>query len=132
MLSPKPELERIGGRLRISRNQLGFSQASLAKKLGLSTQAYNAYEAGKRALPILVLTQLCRDFELDADWLLFGTNHEARDGFELSLNKYLEDENIRISNPKRQAIVDNWYKSLKEGKEVPIEDLHTWIEIMRE
>jgi len=132
LLSPKPELERIGGRLRISRNQLGFSQARLAKKLGLSTQAYNAYEAGKRALPILVLTQLCRDCELDAVWLLFGTNPEARDGFEIALNEHLSNEKVRIPEPKRRAIVDNWYKSLQDGKEVSMEDVHTWIEMMKE
>ena len=81
MLKRKPELEQIGGRLRISRNEIGISQMSLAKRLGLSTQAYNAYEAGKRALPILVLTKLCRDFDIDPVWILLGTNHKALDGF---------------------------------------------------
>ena len=51
---------------------------------------------------------------------------------EISLDQHLTEENIRIRGEKRGAIVARCYQSHVEGCEVSDDDVHTWIELVRE
>ncbi|MGN0520935.1 MAG: helix-turn-helix domain-containing protein [Candidatus Fimenecus sp.] len=42
--------------------------------LGITRQQYQLYESGKRKLPIDKLVQLCRFYNISADYLLGFTN----------------------------------------------------------
>ena len=56
----------------------------------------------------------------------------ALEGFETALDRHLSATDIRLKSEKRGAIVARWYRSFLEGKEIPLDDVHTWIELLRE
>ncbi|MBQ4808899.1 helix-turn-helix transcriptional regulator [Phaeobacter sp. HS012] len=129
----------IGVRLAITRNEIGLSQADMAKVIGVSLRAYHSYEKGDRGLPIEALVALHEKFKSDVNWILLGVKSarvehdiEALQEFETSLDRYLADQGITIKSEKRGAIVARWYRSLTDGKEIQMEDVYTWIELLKE
>jgi transcriptional regulator with XRE-family HTH domain len=129
----------IGARLAITRNETGLSQTEMAREIGVSLRAYHSYEKGDRGLPIEALVMLHAKFNSDVNWVLLGTKSarvehdiEALQEFETSLDRFLTEQGITIKSEKRGAIVARWYRSLTEGKEVQMEDVHTWIELLKE
>ena len=60
----------IGSRIKDLREQNGFTQTSLAKKLGLSRSAINAWEMGVSVPSTQYLMELARLFKVSADYLL--------------------------------------------------------------
>jgi len=129
----------MGARLTIARNEIGFSQAAMAEAIGVSPRAYHSYEKGQRGMPVEALVAMGEQFEVDVPWLLLGTksiraghDFEALKHIESSLDKHLTDEGIKIKSEKRGAIVARWYQSHVEGREVSNDDVHTWIELVRE
>lgn len=60
----------IGSRIKELREQNGFTQTSLAKKLGLSRSAINAWEMGVSVPSTQYLVELSRLFKVSADYLL--------------------------------------------------------------
>ncbi|WP_092815466.1 helix-turn-helix domain-containing protein [Roseivivax marinus] len=129
----------IGARLAIARNEIGLSQAAMAEAIGVSHRAYHSYEKGKRGMPVEALVALSHQFDADVAWLLHGTKSvrsardvEALKEFEVSLDRYLDEHKIKIKSEKRGAIVARWYQSYVEGREVPADDVHTWIELVRD
>ncbi|MFD1913356.1 helix-turn-helix domain-containing protein [Halodurantibacterium flavum] len=129
----------LGARMAIARNELGLSQARMAAELGMSQRAYQSYETGKRSMPVEALVDMHRQFGVDLNWILLGVEavrpgHDlaALEGFETALDRHLSVTGIRLKSEKRGAIVARWYRSFLEGKEIPMDDVHTWIELLRE
>tara|TARA_R110002051_G_scaffold45702_2_gene92193 strand:+ start:1620 stop:2042 length:423 start_codon:yes stop_codon:yes gene_type:complete len=129
----------IGARLAICRSEIGVSQAAMAEAVGVSHRAYHSYEKGKRGVPVEALIKMQDKYEVDVAWLLLGTksirvghDFEALKRIEASLDQHLNEETIKIKSEKRGAIVARWYQSHVEGREVTDDDVHTWIELVRE
>ncbi|UWR76538.1 helix-turn-helix domain-containing protein [Phaeobacter inhibens] len=129
----------VGARLAITRNEIGLSQADMAQVIGVSLRAYHSYEKGYRGLPIEALVALHEKFKSDVNWILLGVKSarvehdiEALQEFETSLDRYLAGQGITIKSEKRGAIVARWYRSLTDGKEIQMEDVYTWIELLKE
>ncbi|NOC47004.1 MULTISPECIES: helix-turn-helix domain-containing protein [Ruegeria] len=136
---PYDYLSSLGARLAIARNELGMSQKKMADALGISLRAYQSYELGKRSIPVERLVELHRKFSVDLNWVLLGVDavrlkHDlfALEEFEVALDKYLSDSEISLKSEKRGAIAARWYRSFLEGKEVIMDDVHTWIELLKE
>lgn len=136
---PDTYLGGLGTRMAIARNELGLSQARMAEALGMSQRAYQSYETGKRSMPVEALVDMHRQFGVDLNWILLGVEavrpgHDlaALEGFETALDRHLGATVIRLKSEKRGAIVARWYRSFLEGKEIPMDDVHTWIELLRE
>jgi len=130
-------LVKIGARLTIARNELGMSQASMADALGLSKRAYHSYERGARSIPIECLVTMNRKFGVDLNRILLGSaiarvEHDlkALKEFEISLDRFLIERNLKLRSEKRGAIVERWYASFLDGKETAQEELHNWIDLM--
>ncbi|MCC5973451.1 MAG: hypothetical protein JJT81_05315 [Rubellimicrobium sp.] len=47
-------------------------------------------------------------------------------------DRHLSATAIRLKSEKRGAIVARWYRSVLEGKEIPMDDVYSWIELSRE
>lgn len=131
--------EAIGARLIDCRTELGLSQAAMAEALGVSARAYHSYEKGKRGLPVETAVSLVEQFGGDLNWLLRGIrntdverNVDALEQFERELDAYLENNGITLKHPKRSVIAARWYRSYLKGKEIPMEDVQTWIELLTE
>ena len=136
---PDTYLGGLGAHMAIARNELGLSQARMAEALGMSQRAYQSYETGKRSMPVEALVDMHRQFGVDLNWILLGVEavrpgHDlaALEGFETALDRHLGATGIRLKSEKRGAIVARWYRSFLEGKEIPMDDVHTWIELLRE
>ena len=135
----KAVFSAMGARLAIARNEVGLTQTSMADAIGVSHRAYHSYEKGQRGLPVEALVAISEKFEVDAAWILLGTkairtahDFDALKKIEISLDRYLTTENIKIKSEKRGAIVARWYQSHVEGREVRDDDVHTWIELVRD
>jgi len=129
----------MGARLAIARNEVGLTQTAMAEAIGVSHRAYHSYEKGQRGLPVEALVAMANRFDVDAAWILLGTkavraahDFNALKRIETSLDQHLNEENIKIKSEKRGAIIARWYQSHVEGREVIDDDIHTWIELVKE
>lgn len=132
-------LAALGARLAITRNEKALSQAKMAEALGMSLRAYQSYELGKRSIPVEALIKLHRQFDVDLSWILLGVEAvrlkhdlDKLEEFEVELDRYLSENGIKLKSEKRGAISARWYRSFLEGKEIAMDDVHTWIELLRE
>ena len=60
----------IGARIRTLREQAGFSQAELVRRLSVTRSSVNAWESGLSAPTAASLVDLARLFRVSADYLL--------------------------------------------------------------
>ncbi|MBD8548163.1 helix-turn-helix domain-containing protein [Sphingomonas sp. CFBP 8760] len=67
-------LSTLGGRIKAIRRVAGMGQDALAQALGFSTRSLISWEKDVVEPPLGVVRQLCRDHEIDAGWLVFGTD----------------------------------------------------------
>lgn len=72
-LSDTERRKQFGGRVRVMRELLGFTQAELAAKVGISQQSIATYETGRREPPFKNLIALARVFNTSIDWLVTGS-----------------------------------------------------------
>lgn len=139
MRNAKSVFTAMGARLAIARNEIGLTQTAMADAIGVSHRAYHSYEKGQRGLPVEALVAIADRFDVDAAWILLGTkavraehDFEALKRIEISLDRHLNEEGIRVKSEKRGAIIARWYQSQIEGREVSDDDVHTWIELVKE
>ncbi len=64
----------LGGRIKAIRRMAGMGQDVLAQALGFSTRSLISWEKDVVEPPLGVVRQLCRDHDVDAGWLVFGTD----------------------------------------------------------
>ena len=57
-------------RLRDLREDKDLKQDDIARILKITRQQYQLYESGKRKLPIDLLTELCKFYNVSADYFL--------------------------------------------------------------
>lgn len=69
----------IGERIRQTREKNGLTQAALAKKLGISRSAVNAWELGVSVPSAQYLVELSKLFNVSTDYLLGLDNKEVVD-----------------------------------------------------
>lgn len=74
-LSDTERRKQFGGRVRVMRELLGFTQAELAAKVGISQQSIATYETGRREPPFKNLIALARVFNTSIDWLVTGSEY---------------------------------------------------------
>lgn len=60
-------------RLRKLRKALDLTQQEFADRLGISRGNIGSYEVGKSALSDAVISLICREFNVNEDWLRDGT-----------------------------------------------------------
>ena len=113
------------------RDTLKISQDELGTKIGISRFSVSNYESGKRNITERVIKDICREFDVNEEWLRTGEGEmfvELPEGTELG--KYIADviggeddfiKNIIISymklDEKNKKIIRDFVKSLGcEGK----------------
>lgn len=67
------DYQKMGERIRQVRKVKGWSQERLAKKCGISLNFMGKIERGKRKMSMDTFASLCRELEVNADALLWGT-----------------------------------------------------------
>ena len=62
----------FGMRIALLRASNGWSQAELARRIGVSTSAVGMYEQGRREPSLDIVVRLAREFGTTTDYLLMG------------------------------------------------------------
>ena len=70
-------LAGIGARMAAARANKPASQVKAAAMLEISDKAYKNYETEKRSLPLETAVAFCDAFDVDLQWLVFGTKAGA-------------------------------------------------------
>lgn len=65
-------------RLRDLREDRDLKQEAVAIELGITRQQYQLYESGKRSLPIEKLINICKFYNVSADYVLGFTNEVSK------------------------------------------------------
>ncbi len=63
----------IGQRIKKIRTEHKFTQEQVAEKLNVSCQHISDIERGLNGMSVPALMEFCRVFDVDADYILFGT-----------------------------------------------------------
>ena len=85
------------------RIEAGLSQSDVAEKLGITRQAYNHYETGRRTPDLETATKLAKIYNVSIDFLVSGeTEAPARGILDKALQRLLvgatdEDKQMLIS-----------------------------------
>lgn len=67
----------LGERLRIAREESGYTQQDMADFLEVRVRTYQHYEAGSHNPTLDALTKMCERLNVSSDWLL-GLTDERR------------------------------------------------------
>ena len=89
----------IGGRIRKSREALGYSREALAEKADLASSFLGTIELGLGSFTADSLVKLCRALGVSADYILFGkeeqgdfsTIHAMLSGLDAEYLPYVEE-----------------------------------------
>lgn len=68
----KGENTMLGLRIALLRAEKGWSQAELAKRIGVSASAVGMYEQGRREPSLALLVCLAQELDVTTDYLLTG------------------------------------------------------------
>ena len=79
----KGENTMLGLRIAILRVEKGWSQAELAKRIGVSTSAVGMYEQGRREPSLALLVCLAQVLDVTTDYLLTGKCNNPLGGLSL-------------------------------------------------
>lgn len=60
-------------RIRELRKELGLTQSEFGERLGLKQSTVTGYEAGARAPSDAIIFSICREFDVNEDWLRTGS-----------------------------------------------------------
>ena len=98
----------IGDRLNYLReNHLKISQEEFGKKIGVSRFSISNYESGKRNLTERVITDICREFDVNEIWLRTGEG-----GDENIFNKLNDEDRFSINLGKLSITENEFAKSM--------------------
>ena len=77
MAKTNPPRKAVGERLRQAREALGMSQADVCRRAGVTANAYNQWEKGRRLINLFDAMKLADALNFTLDWLYRG-EHEER------------------------------------------------------
>lgn len=93
----KAFFKELGQRIAGLRRELGWTQAQLAERLGISQQLIAAYEAGSRKVPASLLPTFAKLFAVPLEQLVGMESLPAKRGRASTLQRQME----QISNMPR-------------------------------
>ena len=96
----------LGERVAQLRKARNITQVQLAESLGVSQQTIQAYEVGRRRLPVSTLRQLAKTLGVSLDELMAEGSHAPRKrGPASQIQQHLERISL-LSKPKQRAVMD--------------------------
>lgn len=119
-------------RLKLFRKEKKLTQDEFGKKLNLTKFAISNYENGRNNIPDRVISDICREWNINKNWLLYGegdmsNNSPSLDiemltsGINANSNIYKLIKSIVQSyqklTPENQIIVNNFIDSILNSSE---------------
>ena len=112
----------IGGRIKAVRQQAGLSQDRFAAILGYSKRALINWEQGSAEPPIAILPTLRREYDVDPEWIVMGTDNAPSSCFrgvdwqrlehlEREVDRKSRDAGLALSKDQKKDLVQTLYDS---------------------
>ena len=86
----------IGQRVRQCRLKAGYTQAQCAKIMDISVNFLSEIETGKKGMSQDTLYQFCKQFQISADYLLFGSPDTKLTYSIIKIVNSLSTENLSV------------------------------------
>lgn len=86
----------IAGRMKFLRNVLKFTQQDLANKIGVKQNTIAQYEMGRTVPSNAIIISLCREFNVNEEWLCNGTGKIFKSDRDTAIVRL---ENLLASEP---------------------------------
>lgn len=94
--------EKIGKFIAMRRKEIGYTQASLAEKLGITDRAISKWENGKSMPDASIMLELCELLQINVNELLTG-EHINMDNYKDAAEKNLVE--MRKQEEKAQKVL---------------------------
>lgn len=82
----------VNSRIKLLRKALGLTQAAFAEKIGLKQAAIGLYENEQRNVLDRTISDICRAFDVNEEWLRNGTGEMFIEPDDFSLDDYLKQQ----------------------------------------
>lgn len=105
-------MQLIGKRLRKQREKLNMTREEFAEKANISPQFLAEIENGKKGMSVNTLYKICNNYNLSADYLLFGRLSSNANSLSEPYLSYTEDIIEIVNNIILET--KNNYHSTKE------------------
>ena len=96
----------LGERVAQLRKARNITQVQLAESLGVSQQTIQAYEVGRRRLPVSTLRQLAKTLGVSLDELMAEGAHAPRKRGPVSQIQQHLERISQLPKPKQRAVMD--------------------------
>ena len=117
-------------RLKIIRLKLKLTQDDFAKKIGIKQAAISAIEKGIRNVTDRIINDICREFNVNEEWLRNGTGEMFAPTFNDKLDQLASEYNfskleytffssyLKLDEKKREAVTEFLESIVKQGSEI--------------
>lgn len=102
-------------RIKKIRNSLGLTQQKFADRLGLKRQTIAAYEIGNIEPSDSTLLLICKEFNINEEWLRYG-NGEMKRSIDMDFGSICAE--IGIKDVKAKEAIMRYYELSDEDKEL--------------
>jgi len=82
----------INSRIKFLRKTLGLTQAAFAEKIGLKQASIGLYENEQRNVLDRTISDICREFNVNEEWLRTGEGEVFVEPDTFSLDEYLKQQ----------------------------------------
>ena len=120
----------INSRIIKLRKHLKLSQEEFGKKINVTRSAISNYEKGTRNIMTRVITDICREFNVNEEWLINGTGEMFAPTFNDKLDQLASEYNfskleytffssyLKLDEKKREAVTEFLESIVKQGSEI--------------
>lgn len=85
----------MNNRLKEIRSELNLSQEEFGEKIGIKSRAHiSALENGKRTITDRIVSDVCREFNVNEDWLRSGLEPMFSKQHSISLDEYAKQKGV--------------------------------------
>lgn len=87
----------IGDRIKVLRKELDINQTAFGSKIGLKQAAIGLYENNQRTVSDRCISDICREFLVNEEWLRNGIGETFVEPTTFSLDEYAKSHELRES-----------------------------------
>lgn len=120
----------ISDRIKDLRKELNLKQSDFANKIGIKQAAISAIEKGIRNVTDRIINDICREFNVNEEWLRNGTGEMFAPTFNDKLDQLASEYNfskleytffssyLKLDEKKREAVTEFLESIVKQGSEI--------------
>jgi transcriptional regulator with XRE-family HTH domain len=101
--------EHVAGRLRLRRNLLGLSQDELARRLGLTSQLIQKYEAGETRISASRLYSIAAQLAVPITWFFEGLEDKKKPSVEAEQASGTQDWSELVNKRESRQLLELYF-----------------------